>query len=159
MKFKMMVAGFFCTFPLAAQQSPAPAPQLELMLRCSEVQTAQQSRAVKSSAYGFGNPTNPEDVEFPKSIDRVVLVELHGATGRIHLPRAVLAATPHPASEGWYPLEKVVATSDLITANLRLTATGQSVRIDRRTGTAQLFGYGQQPLRGNCRIDRKPQQF
>ena len=70
----------FCLFlisPVLAQQAkPAPAP-LDISLRCSSVETTAQSRTVRSAAYGFGNPTHPDDDEFTKHVDRIVLIELH----------------------------------------------------------------------------------
>ena len=152
----------FCLFlisPVLAQQAkPAPAP-LDISLRCSSVETTAQSRTVRSAAYGFGNPTHPDDDEFTKHVDRIVLIELHETSGRIHLPKSVLAAAAHPPIEGWFELGQITATPDGITASLKLNANSQSLHIDRRTGVAELVGYGSQPLRGVCRIDRKPQQF
>jgi len=159
MKFFLYVFGLTLALPMAAQQSSSTPATLELSLRCTGVETAPQSRVVKSAAYGFGNPTNPEDDEFTKHIDRIVLIEVHGTSGRIHLPKAVLAVTDTPVSEGWFPLDQIGASPDVITAKVKLTASGQSLRIDRRTGAAELSGYGSHPLRGVCRIDRKPQQF
>ena len=157
MKGIVFATALLFALPVASQQtSPAP---LEVSLRCTGVETTPQSRAVKSAAYGFGNPTHPDDDEFTKHLGRIVLIELHGASGRIYLPKAVLSAIAHPAPEGWFALDKVTADPDSIRANLKLTEGVQSLQIDRRTGAAQLIGYGPQPLRGNCHVDRKPQQF
>lgn len=143
--------------PLVSQQPAASPAPLDLTLRCTGVQSVQQSRAVKSASYGFGNPTNPDEDEFTKHVDRLVLVELHGTIGRIRVPQSVLAVEPHPAPEGWFSLENVVATPDVITASVKLNAKAQTVRLDRRTGAAELIGYGPQVLRGVCRVERKPQ--
>jgi hypothetical protein len=155
----------FLTFALfgalagMAQQPSSTSARLEVALRCTGVQTAPQSRAVKSNAYGFGNPTNPDLDQSTKHLDRVVLIELHGSSGRVYLPKAVLAEDSHPATGGWFSLTNVVATPDLITASLNLNPSGQSLRLDRRTGAGEILGYGRHPLRGVCRVDRKPQQF
>jgi hypothetical protein len=157
MKLATLLIGFSGALSLAAQQ--ATVPPLELTLRCTGVETGPQSRAVKSAAYGFGNPTHPDDDEFTKHQDRVVLIELHGESGRIYLPKAVLAVAAHAVAEGWFALEKIAPTPDVITAGVALDAPGKSLHIDRRTGAAELLGYGKQPLKGVCRVDRKPQQF
>ena len=158
MKRLVLLLGLISVFPLSAQQATAP-PALELALRCTGVETGPQSRAVKSAAYGFGNPTHPDEDEFTKHVDRTVLIELHGNSGRIHLPQAVLAVISDPAPEGWYPLTGINAAPDAISAQLKLNATGQSLHIDRRSGAAELLGYGSQPLKGVCRLDNKPRQF
>ncbi|MEG9433568.1 hypothetical protein [Terriglobus sp. ADX1] len=143
---------------LLAQQAQV-APPLELSLRCTSVQTAEQSRVVKSAAYGFGNPTNPDSDQNSAHVDRTVLVELKGSSGRVYLPKAVLAEGTHATVADWFPLENIVATPDFITGTLRLTAAGQSVRLNRRTGGAELTGYGRETLRGTCHVNSKPQQF
>ena len=145
--------------PSVSQAVSGTPSALELSLRCNGVETTAQSRTVKSAAYGFGNPTHPDDDEFTKHVDRVVLIELHGATGNVHLPAAVLAVVHPPIAEGWFPLSAVESTPDAITAKLQLNKTSQSLRIDRRTGAAELLGYGSQPLKGICRLDTKPRQF
>lgn len=157
MKIALLLIGLMQAAP--SMSTPAPAPALELSLRCTGVETTPQSRAVKSAAYGFGNPTHPDDDEFTRHADLVVLIELHGANGSIYLPRAVLAAV-HPAvAEGTYPLTAIEATPDVITAKLKLNVAAQSLRIDRRSGAAELLGYGPQPLKGVCHLDSKPKQF
>ena len=133
-----------------AQQPPAP-PTPNVTLRCAGVETTPQSRTVKSAAYGFGNPTHPDEDEFTRHADRVVLIELHDGSGRIYLPRTVLASIPRPAAEGWYPLDHITSDPDSIRASLKLNAAGQSLHIDRRTGAAELAGYGSQLLKGSCR--------
>jgi len=148
---------FLTVRPIDSQQ-PSSSP-LEVSLRCAGVETVSQSRVVKSAAYGFGNPTHPEDDEFTKHIGRVVLIEFHDGSGRMFVPKAVLAVIPHPVAEGWFPLDKITADPDSIRAGVKLTDGGVTLRIDRRTGAAELLGYGPQPLKGNCRVDRKPQQF
>jgi len=145
------------TLPMAPQQPSTSTVQVSL--RCTGVETTPQSRLVKSAAYGFGNPTHPDDDEFTKHTDRTVLIELHDGTGRIYLPKAVLAVTAHPVAEGWFPLAQITADPDSIRATLKLSAAGQSLHVDRRTGAAELVGYGPQPLKGSCHVDRKPQQF
>ena len=117
MKSMVFLAVLLSAVPIASQQTPAVA--LEVSLRCTGVETTAQSKAVKSAAYGFGNPTHPDDDEFTKHIGRIVLIEFHDGSGRIYLPKAVLSAIAHPASEGWFPLDKVVADPDSIRANLR----------------------------------------
>jgi hypothetical protein len=134
-------------------------PPLELVLRCNGIQTAQQSHAVKSDAFGFGNPTTPDSDQGTKRVNRVVVIDLHGGSGRVNLPQAVLASAAHPPPEGWYPLANIVVNSDAVTAKLNLTPSGQVLRVDRRTGAAEITGYGQHTLRGTCHIDRKPQLF
>jgi len=148
---------FLTVLPMGSQQLSIP--RLEVSLLCAGVETVSQSRVVKSAAYGFGNPTHPDDDEFTKHIGRVALIEFHDGTGRMFVPKAVLAVIPHPAAEGWFPLDKIMADPDSIRASVKLTEGGETLHIDRRTGAAELVGYGPQPLKGNCRVDRKPQQF
>ena len=62
-----------------------------------------QSRAVKSTAYGFGNTTHPGDEESTRHAGRIVFVELHDGTGRIYLAQAAPAVVAHPIAEGWFP--------------------------------------------------------
>jgi hypothetical protein len=157
MKFAAFFCGLLFALPMVSQQPSASS--LEVSLRCAGVETTPQSRAVKSAAYGFGNPTHPEDDEFTKHVGRVVLIEFHSGSGRIYLPKAVLAVIAHPVAEGWFPIEHITADPDSIRGSVKLTEGGQNLHIDRRTGAAELVGYGPQPLKGNCRVDRKPQQF
>ena len=141
-------------------QTPDVSPPLNIALRCNEVQTTPQSHAVKSDAFGFGNPTAPDSDQSTRRVNRTVLIELHGKSGRIQVPIAVLAKGSQAVAGGWFALADVSADTGCCDGRkVNLDALGQTLRIDRRTGVAEIVGYGAHTLRGVCRLDRKPQQF
>jgi hypothetical protein len=84
-----------------------------------------------------------------KQFDSEVQVELHDDWGRIHLAKKLLPSIHSGGNNGWWELENVHVSEDIITARYRLNGLNKpKLTIDRRTGRISIDGI--EKFRGEC---------
>ena len=152
----------FATALLVATTSWAqqPPPPVNLDLRCDRVESGNASKRVSSASLGFGNPTSPETTEGTGANDGTVLIEIRGATGRLHLSQFLLTPKRPKGDGSWFPLADLTLTDDTFSASFAVTPRGrQTVQISRKTGVADLVGYGDHALHGICHVDKPLNKF
>jgi len=84
-----------------------------------------------------------------KEFDSEVQVEIHDNWGRIHLAKKLLPGIRSGGDNGWWELNDVRVSPDMITARYRLNGLNKPrLTIDRRTGRISIDGI--EKFRGEC---------
>jgi hypothetical protein len=158
-------ASIFDSQSVAAQTStlvnygPGVTP-LHVKLRCDALQTIEESRAIQTDTFGFGNPTTPIGDHAGKLSSRTVYVVFDGDSAQLQLPVEFTPSADVKTPDSWYPLVNVKVTAGDVVAQFTARNPGpQSIRLNRISGSAQLLNYGPETLRANCHVQKTEAAF